>query len=338
LGLRLGPLVKEFRLGKIIGPEFLRGKILVVDALVTIYQMLAMIRGPDGYFLVDSSGEITSHLVGIFNRECRMMSMGIRSIYVFDGPPHPEKLAIIEMRKHEKRKFYDQFIQAVRRGDVDKAVKLGKRAMFITDKMINETKKLLELLGIPIVQAVHDAEAQAAYMVRKGDAYALATRDWDSFLYGAPRIIMHWRITKDDYIPSKMYELKELLDKLQITHNQLIDLGMLLGTDYNPGGFSGIGPITAYKLIKRYRTIEEILKYGKIKWRWNITPEQIRKIFTEHPINKNYDINFRDPDVEGLTEFLVDEHNFNKIRVRNQLYKAIKGIKRYGAQRTLLEF
>ena len=338
MGLRIGPLIKELGLGRVVNAEYLRGRVLVVDALVTIYQMLATIRGPDGYFLVDREGRITSHLVGIFNRECRLMSLGIRSVYVFDGPPHPLKLQTLKMRKEEKKKFYGEFLEAVRRGDVDSAIKVGKSAMFVSDEMVSQTKRLLELLGIPIVQAVHDAEAQAAYIVKKGDCYALVTRDWDAFLYGSPRIIMHWKLTLDDYLPTKLYELDEFLKKARLSFEEFIELAILLGTDYNPGGFRGIGPKKAYKLIKTYKSVDKLIELGKIKWRWDISPSQIRDIFMNPPVTDDYIVEFGEPDIDGLVRFLVDEHNFSAQRVKNQLQIALRGLHRRGRQISIERF
>jgi len=338
LGLQLGVLAKQFGLGRLISPDKLRGKIIVVDALVTMYQMLATIRGPDGYFLVDSKGRITSHLVGIFNRECRLMSMGIRSVYVFDGPPLEIKLRVLRKRREEKEKFYSQFLEAVRRGDVDKAIKLGKRAMFITDEMVRQTKRLLELLGIPIIQAPHDAEAQAAYIVRRGDAYAVTTRDWDALVYGASRIIMHWKIIHDPYLPAKLYTLDEFLEKLKLTREQLVDLAILLGTDFNPGGFKRIGPKTAYKLIKTYKSLDNLLRYGKIRWVWDVDPDEIRRIFLNPPVIDSYEIKFEEPDEEELISFLVEEHNFSPQRVKERLREAIRGLHRIGRQMDLTRF
>ena len=338
MGLQLGVLAKQFGLGRLISPDKLRGKIIVVDALVTMYQMLATIRGPDGYFLVDSKGRITSHLVGIFNRECRLMSMGIRSVYVFDGPPLEIKLRVLRKRREEKEKFYSQFLEAVRRGDVDKAIKLGKRAMFITDEMVRQTKRLLELLGIPIIQAPHDAEAQAAYIVRRGDAYAVTTRDWDALVYGASRIIMHWKIIHDPYLPAKLYTLDEFLEKLKLTREQLVDLAILLGTDFNPGGFKRIGPKTAYKLIKTYKSLDNLLRYGKIRWVWDVDPDEIRRIFLNPPVIDSYEIKFEEPDEEELISFLVEEHNFSPQRVKERLREAIRGLHRIGRQMDLTRF
>ncbi|MCR8501557.1 MAG: flap structure-specific endonuclease [Crenarchaeota archaeon] len=338
MGVRLGALAKRFNLGQLISPEKLVGKVVAVDALVTIYQMLATIRGPDGYFLVDSQGRITSHLVGIFNRECHLMSMGIRSIYVFDGPPLGIKAKVLQERKDEKMRFHDQFLEAVRKGDVDRAIKLGKRAMFVNDEVINQTKTLLKLLGIPIIQAPHDAEAQAAYIVKEGDAYAISTRDWDALVYGSPRIIMHWRVTDDPYLPTKLYTMDEFLDKLKLSREQLVDLAILLGTDFNPGGFKGIGPLAAYKLIRTYKSLDNLIKLGKIRWRWDADPNEIREVFLNPPITENYKIEFKVPDEDGLMEFLVEEHDFSVHRVRERLREALRGLLRAGSQTDLTQF
>lgn len=334
----MGPLIRAHNLGKDIAPEFLRGKILVVDALVIIYQMLAVIRGPDGYFLVDKNKNITSHLVGIFNRECRLMSLGVRSIYVFDGPPHPLKLAVIKRRKEERKRFLGEFLHAVKRGDVEKAIKVGKRAMLLNDQMIEDTKRLLRLLGIPIIQAKHDAEAQASFIVNRGDAFAVATRDWDAIIYGANRVVMHWKIIYDEYLPTKLYTLREILEGLKLTREQLIDLAILLGTDFNPGGFPKVGPKTAYKLIKTYGGVEKLLALKKITWRWPIDYNEIRNIFLNPPVNENYRVEFSSLDRDGLIEFLVNERGFSKQRVLSRLSEAIKGLSRLGKQTSLDSF
>ncbi|MHA1617514.1 MAG: flap endonuclease-1 [Candidatus Njordarchaeales archaeon] len=328
MGVKLGPLMKEFNIGVLIDPDSLAGKILVIDALPTLYQMLAMIRDKRGLYLVDSKGRVTSHLVGLFNRTCRLLAMGIKPVYVFDGPPHPWKKSELEARKKERLEFQKKFIEAVMAGRYEEAKKLGKRAMIVTDDMVKSARKLLELMGVPIIDAPHDAEAQAAYIVARGEGYAVASRDWDAFLYGTPRIIMEFKITINPYERPILYELDKFLSKTGITREQLIDLALILGTDYNPGGFEGIGPKTALKLIKKYKNIENLIANRKIIWKWDIPPEKLRELFLNPPINKNYEIKFRDPDIDGIIEFLVEEHDFNKQRVLNELREALKRLER----------
>ena len=328
MGVQLGILVKELKVGKIVDIDFFRGKIIAVDALPTLYEMLAMIRDKRGLYLVDKSGRVTSHLVGLFNRVCRMLANEIRPVFVFDGPPHPLKMRELELRKKEKMEFQKKFIQAVLSGRYDEAKKLGKRAMFVNDEMIQSAKRLLKLMGIPIINAPHDGEAQTAYLVKKEEAFVAAVRDWDAFLYGSPRIVMDLKLSPTPYVLPRFYELSEFLEKAEITLKQLIDIAILIGTDYSPEGFEGIGPKKAYNLIKKYKSIEELIKHRKIKWKYDIPPDTIRNIFLNPDVTDNYTIEFREPNVEKVIEFLVEEYNFSRKRVQKELEDALRGIKR----------
>jgi len=326
MGVQLGSLIKEFGVGQIVSVEFFSGRIVAVDALPTLYEMLAMIRDKQGLYLVDSKGRVTSHLVGLFNRVCRMLAKGIKPIFVFDGPPHPLKMKELELRRKEKLEFQKKFIKAVLEKRYDEAKKLGKRAMVVNDEMIKSARKLLELMGIPIVDAPHDGEAQAAYLVSKGEAFVTAVRDWDAFLYGAPRIVMDLKMSPSSFFKPRFYELQEFLRKAEITREQLVDMAILIGTDFNPEGFEGIGPKKAYQLIKKYGSLDELISRRKIVWQFDVTPDEIRNIFLNPPITDNYTIEFKYPDVEGVMEFLIEEYNFSRKRVQKELNEALRKI------------
>ena len=330
---KLGQLIRELNVGHVLtSPDTLRGKIVAIDALPTIYQMLATIRDKRGYFLRDKKGRITSHLVGLFNRTIKLLELRIIPVFVFDGPPHPLKLQIIRERKEERMKWREEFLKAIEEGKREEAIKLGKRAMMATTDIILSAKELLILMGIPVIEAKHDAEAQAAFMCKRKDAHIAATRDWDIFIYGCPEAVLHFKltITPFDVPKATLYRLDDILKALQISYEQFIDLAILLGTDFNPGGFEGIGPKTALKLIKLYGSLESILKSRRLKWKWDVPPERIREIFLHPPVNEKYHIEIREPNEEKLYEFLVEEHDFNKTRVRKrlrELYQAINALK-----------
>jgi len=319
MGVQLGTLVRLFNIEKIVSPSFFSNKIVIVDALPTIYEMLAMIRDKHGLYLVDSKGRVTSHLIGLFTRICRMLITGIKPVFVFDGPPHPLKTREIEKRKEEKMIFQNKYIEAVLSGRYEEARKLGKRAMFVNDEMIRSSRQLITLFGLPIVDAPHDGEAQTAYMVKKGDGFVTAVRDWDAFLYGAPRIVMDLKLSPNPYYKPRFYELDAFLFRAELTIEQLIDVGILIGTDFNPGGVTGIGPKTAYKLIKRYGSLDNLIKSSKIKWRFDVSYLEIREIYLNPPINNNYKIEFSEPKFDHIIRFLVEEYNFSRKRVLNEL-------------------
>ena len=347
MGVKFGPLFRERGVtGRVIeNLTILEGKIIAIDALVTLYEMISIIRDREGRPLRDSRGRITSHLVGLFNRTCRMLALGIKPVYVFDGPPHPLKLKTIQERHIRKEEAEQKYIAALSRGDFEEAKKYAKQAARIEDYMVSTAKKLLEYLGVPVIQAPHDGEAQAAFIVRRGDAYAVSSPDYDSFLYGSPRVIRGLRITKSGGRKGEEeiteYTLDEVLEKLELTHEQLIDLAILIGTDFNPEGFPGIGPKRAYDYIKRYGSLERVVKLGLVRWRYPFEIGEIRSIFLNPPVTANYNIEFREPQREKIIEFLVEEHDFNPERVNNELdpvFKRLEREEKAGRQASLFDF
>jgi len=347
VGVKFGQLFRErgiqgTRIEKL---NILEGKIIAVDALVTLYEMTTIIRDRTGKPLRDSHGRITSHLVGLFNRTCRMLALGIKPVYVFDGPPHPLKLKVLQMRQIRREDAEQKYIEALARGDYEEAKKYAKQAARIEDYMVNSAKTLLKYLGVPIVEAPHDGEAQAAFLVKNGDAYAVSSPDYDSFLYGSPRVIRGLRITKgggrkgEEEI--KEYTLGEVLGKLELSHEQLVDLAILIGTDFNPEGFRGIGPKRAYELIRKHGSLERIVGLGLIKWTYPYKPSELKSIFLNPPVTNNYRIEFKEPDREKVLEFLVEEHDFNPDRVNKELDEVFKRLEREeksGRQASLFDF
>ena len=326
--MKIGPLLKDLNVGKQVDPSFFEGKKVAIDALPTIYEMLATIRDRRGGYLHDSKGRITSHLVGLFNRTARMLAIGIKPIYVFDGPPHPLKMRELEIRKERKEIALQKYIEALQRGDYVSAKKYAKQAMVVTDELVDSAKKLLQLFGVPIVQAPHDGEAQAAYIVKKGEAYAVASPDYDSFLYGSPRVVRNLKMTtKKEEVPI-LYELQKVLEGLSLTLEQLVDLAILIGTDFNPEGFEGIGPKRAYELIKRYGSLKRVVELRKVRWKYPFSVDEIRNIFLNPPISDDYRIEFKEPNFDGIIELLVEEHDFSRERVEKELNEVRKRLER----------
>jgi len=347
MGVKFGPLFREIGIrGSLIEKLIvLEGKVIAIDALVTLYEMTTIIRDRMGNPLRDSKGNITSHLVGVFNRTCRMLALGIKPVYVFDGPPHPVKLRVLEERHLRREEAEKKDLDAIKRGDYEEAKKYAKQAARIEDYMVESAKTLLRYLGVPIVEAPHDGEAQAAFLVLRGDAYAVSSPDYDSFIYGAPRVIRGLRITKGGgrkgEEETREYTLDEVLGKLGLTREQLVDLAILIGTDFNPEGFRGIGPKRAYELIKKHGSLERIVRMGLVRWNYPYRVEEIRSIFLNPPTTTNYNIEFREPDREKVIEFLVEEHDFNPERVNNELeavYKRLERETKAGRQVSLFDF
>jgi flap endonuclease-1 len=309
----------------------LSNKIIAVDAYNTIYQFLATIRGPTGESLTNNKGEITSHLSGLFYRNINFLTENIKLVYIFDGKPHSLKFKEIARRKELKQEAIEKYQEALEEGRLEDAKKYSQGTVILTDKIIEQSKIILKLLGIPVIQAPSEGEATASILTKDGMAYACASQDYDSLLFGAKRLIRNLTISGKRKIPNKnkyvniepeIIHQSQILESTKLNLEQLVDVGILIGTDFNPGGFPGIGPKTALKLIKENGTLEKI---GKIKDDLNDVPyQQIREIFLNPeniPLNN---IEFNNPNYNEIIGFLCDTMDFSRERVESSLERVKK--------------
>ncbi len=335
----MGVNISDIIVAQEIRMSELKGKIVAIDAYNALYQFLSIIRQPDGTPLRDSKGRVTSHLSGLLYRTANYLAEGIKPVYVFDGRPPDLKMRTIEERMKIRMEAWEKWEEALKRGEVEEARIMAQQASYLTRDMVSEAKKLLDCMGVPWIQAPGEGEAQAAYMAMKGDAYASASQDFDSLLFGTPRLIRNLAITGKRKLPRKrvyvdvkpeMILLDENLRNLGITREQLVDIGILVGTDYNEG-VKGIGPKTALKLIKKHGTLEEVMKVKGIEME---NYEKIRKIFLEPSVTDDYMLQWRAVDEDALLSFLCDEHNFSRERVLSAVEK-MKLFRKYREQRSL---
>ena len=334
MGLQIGEIVPRQE----ITLESLKGKILAVDAFNTIYQFISTIRQQDGTPLMDSSKRITSHLSGLFYRNMNLMAQGIKLVYAFDGKPPELKGATNKARiasKDEARRKYDE---AKESKDIEGMARYARQTTHLTGEMIEESKELLAALGIPVVQAPSEGEAQAAYLCRTNEqVYAAASQDYDALLFGTPRLIQNLtlarkrRLASGIFVPvqTELIELQSVLNTLQINHEQLISLGILAGTDYNPSGIKGIGPKKALLLVRQYKQPALIFKHveqqlqqqnAEINFDW----QEIFSMFKNPEITRDYSMKFNNPDETALTRILCKEHDFSEERVKSAIEKLEK--------------
>ncbi|MEB3860058.1 MAG: flap endonuclease-1, partial [Desulfurococcales archaeon] len=247
----------------------LKGYVIAMDAYNMLYQFLAAIRQPDGTPLMDRSGRVTSHLSGLFYRTINLVEEGIKPVYVFDGKPPELKRRELEERARRKEEAEEKYREYSEAGLVEEARKYRVQAVRLTNTMVDEAKRLLEAMGIPWVQAPAEGEAQAAYLTIRGDAWATGSQDYDSLLFGAKRLVRNLAITGRRKLPGRaqyveirpeIIVLDDLLSSLGIDRKRLIILGLLLGTDFNPGGVKGIGPKTALRYVKASSDHVKLLK------------------------------------------------------------------------------
>jgi flap endonuclease-1 len=324
----------------------LRGKAIAIDAFNTLYQFLTTIRQPDGTPLKDSSGNITSHISGLFYRNINLMQEGIKPIYVFDGKPPELKLAEIKRRKQLKAEAREKYEAAKQKEDIESMNKYAKRDVKITQDIIDESKQLLIAMGIPVIQAVGEGEAEASYLARQRKAWASASQDFDSILYGTPILIRNLTLARKRKTPSGLYveikpekiELQDVLNKLNISLEQLTCLAILVGTDYNPGGVKGLGQKRALEIVQQFENPVEIFEFVKKSEKYEIdfNWQGIFKIFNEYTGDLREDIQFPEPDKEKIRQILT-KREFSENRISNGLEKLEK-IQKAGLQKGLKDF
>ena len=327
----MGVAFKDLIISEEIEIEDLKNKIIILDAYNVLYQFLTTIRGIDGTPLKDSKGNTTSHLVGLFSRTTSLMQKGIKPAFVFDGKPPELKQKVHEQRNALKIEAEKKFLEAKERMDVEEMKKYAARTSRLSKDMVEESKKLVSLLGIPSIQAPSEGEAQAAYMVKEGNGFAVGSQDFDSLIHGATKLVRNLSISGRrkrgktaayDTVKPEIIDLSQNLNALGIDQNQLIALAMIIGTDYNSGGIKGIGPKNALKLVKQHKTDFESL-FKEVKWNdffdfeWTEVYYLIKKI----PTTDDYELRWQNIDNEAILRMLVDEHDFSAERVKSTLEK-----------------
>jgi flap endonuclease-1 len=339
LGVNLRDIVPK----TVVKLENLSGKSIAIDAYNALYQFLAIIRQPDGTPLKDSTGKVTSHLSGLLYRTSNLVELGIKPIYVFDGTPPVLKAEEIQRRRQVKVKAAVHYEKAVARGDMVKARMFAQATTSMKDYMKDDAQRLLDLMGLPWVQAPSEGEAQAAHLTKRDDSDYCGSQDYDSLLFGAPKLIRNITISGRRKLPSKniyidvvpeVVELAVVLKECGITYEQLIDVGILIGTDFNPNGIKGLGPKTALKLIREHGTLENALPHIK-NAEFPHPPEKIREIFLYPKVSDDYTLEWKEPNADGIVNFLVREKDFSEDRVRKALEKMQEGTKKLKGKTTL---
>ncbi|MCD6414732.1 MAG: flap endonuclease-1 [Candidatus Diapherotrites archaeon] len=339
----MGVDISDIVPSKTIELEHLTGRVLAIDAYNTLYQFLSIIRQPDGSPLKTSSGIITSHLTGLLYRTVRMVEKGIKPCFVFDGVPPEQKHKTILERQKVRETARKKWEEAIKAGAEREAFKYAQQATRLTHEMVNQSKELLDALGIPYVEAPSEGEAQASYMAAKGSVWAVGSQDFDSLLFGAPILVRNLAITgkrklpkKDIYITVKpeLLRLDEALEHLGITREQLVDIGIIIGTDYNEG-IKGIGPKKALDLVKKGKTAEEV--YEEAGGELPDIPV-LRSLFLKPEVVEDYSIKWGKPDEGRLFDLLCGKYEFSKERVEKAIDRLNQHLNIKGTQSRLDQF
>lgn len=330
----MGINLKDIIIKKEISFDDLKGKVLVLDSFNILYQFLATIRQRDGTLLMDSKGRITSHLNGLFYRTLRMLQSGLKPVFVFDGKPpelkHREKQRRTELKAQAQKKFEE----AKAKEDIESMRKYAQRTTKLTSNMVEEAKELIQAMGLPVIQAPSEGEAQAAHIAKKGQAFAVVSQDYDSLLSGTPRLVQNLTVTERKKKPGKLsfetvkpelVDLAENLNNLGIDNDQLIALAMLIGTDYNPSGVKGIGPKNALKLVKQHgKDFDKLFQEVKFEAHCGVSWTEVYYTIKKMPVTNDYNLAFTTPNEGEIKKLLVDKFDFSEERIENQLAKLRK--------------
>eukprot|EP01134_Creolimax_fragrantissima_P006520 CFRG6520T1 len=303
---------------------------IAIDASMSIYQFLIAVR-TQGNTLQNESGETTSHLMGMFYRTIRMIENGIKPVYVFDGKPPEMKSVELVKRTQRRDNTEKELAEAKEAGVAEDVEKYSRRLTKVTKQHNEECKQLLKLMGVPYVDAPSEAEAQCAQLVKDKKVFATATEDMDSLTFGSLILVRHLTFSEARKMPIQEFHLDKVLEELDMSMDEFIDLCILMGCDYC-NTIKGIGPKRALELIKKHKNIETVLenidsKKYPIEEGW---PYKAAREFFKNPEvtgGENIEFKWTAPDEEGLIKFMCDEKDFNEDRIRSGIAKLTKAKK-----------
>jgi flap endonuclease-1 len=333
----MGLNIREIIPKKEISFSDLKEKVIVIDAFNTLYQFISTIRQYDGSLLQDKKGRTTSHLSGLFYRNINLLTDGIKLVYIFDGKPPELKNKTKSQREKVKKIATEKYESAKEEKDFESMKKYSQQSTKLTNEIIQESKELLEAMGIAVIQAPGEGEAQASFLNKHRSVFAVGSQDYDCLLFGAPRLIQNLTLSRKrktvsgivEIFPS-LIDLENVLNHLQINHEQLICLGILIGTDYNPGGIPGIGQKKALEIVRKFKTPYNIFEqFPEANFDW----KKIFELFKKPLVDDKIKIEFPKLNFDKIKEILTD-HDFSEERIDNQL-KKLQEIKEKSKQKTL---
>ena len=316
MGVDISSLVKATP----VGLSDLADRTVAIDAFNTLYQFITTIRQRDGTPLTDRNGRVTSHLSGLFHRTASLLEMRMKPVFVFDGTPPELKRKTIQARREARVKAKAEWEEALEAGDIRRAQVKASQSSRLDDMMISESRALLDAMGVPWIAAPSEGEAQMAHMARAGDVYAGASQDYDALLFGTPTLVRNLTLSRKRRVAGgrlvdvspEMVRLEQVLSTLDLTIEQLVDLAILVGTDFNDG-VRGIGPKKALKLMSKHGSLEAVSEGTDIPVPEGF--EEVRAVFLKPDVTDEYNLRWAPVDGEAVRRLLCDDHGFSVDRV-----------------------
>lgn len=289
---------------------------VAIDISIVLYQVIIAIRNT-GADLTNQQGEITSHILGLFNRTVNLLKKNIIPIYVFDGKPPEFKTKVLEQRRNIKKKAYEKLEEA---STEEEKIKYLKKTVSISKKQLKECKELLDLMGIPYIEAPEEADSQCAYLVKTGLADSVITEDMDILTFGSKKIYRNLTSYKKNTLEIK---LDNILKTIDLTYEEFIDLCILFGCDYSDK-IKNINPDTIYQYYYKYKNIEDTIK--ELKLDGYSIPEfsnytEVKKYFLSYPhkeINKDQ-VTIKKPKMLELEKTMIHKYGLIKSKIMPKL-------------------
>ncbi|MFC7095961.1 flap endonuclease-1 [Halobaculum marinum] len=275
--------------------------VVAVDAHNWLYRYLTTtVKFTSDHRYTTEAGEEVANLIGIVQGLPKFFDNDLTPVFVFDGGVTDLKDDEVAKRREAREQAEERRKEAAERGDAVEAARLEARTQRLTDTIHETSREVLRLLDVPVVEAPAEGEAQCAYMNRVGDADYTGSEDYDTILFGGP-LTLRQLTSKGD---PELMDLQQTLADHDLTQEQLVDVAMLCGTDFNEG-VRGIGPKTALKAVKEHGDLFAVLEARDAEIP---NAERIREFFHSPPVTDDYDLDTQiTPDVDAARAYVVDE-------------------------------
>ncbi|KPN30601.1 flap endonuclease 1 [Halolamina pelagica] len=281
--------------------DSLAGSVVAVDAHNWLYRYLTTtVKFTADSVYTTGSGEEVANLVGVVQGLPKFFEHDVTPVFVFDGGVTDLKSDEVERRREQREKAEERRQEAEEAGDGVEAARLDARTQRLTDTIHETTRGLFDRLDVPYIEAPAEGEAQCAHMAARGDVDYAGSEDYDTMVFGAPRTLRQLTSKGEP----ELMDLQKTLDKHEISYEQLVDVALLMGTDFNDG-VSGYGPKTAVKAVKEHGDIWGVMEADDV---YVENADRIRELFFDPPVTDEYEVDLDvDPDIDAARAYVVDE-------------------------------
>jgi len=278
----------------------LQGSVVAVDAHNWLYRYLTTtVKWTSDDVYTTGDGEEVANLVGVVQGLPKFFEHDLTPVFVFDGAVTDLKDDEVKQRREQREAAEQRLDEARERGDELAVARLESRTQRLTETIIKTTRELLELLDVPVVDAPAEGEAQAAVMARRGDVDYAGTEDYDALLFGAP-LTLRQLTSKGD---PELMDLDATLAEHDLTWEQLIDVAILCGTDFNDG-VSGYGPKTSVTAVKEHGDLWGVIEAEGVQVE---NADRIRQLFRDPPVVETPALDLDiSPDVSAAREYVTE--------------------------------